>query len=252
MVHMLMALLFAAPASLKIVAEPVGKNIVESLGRLFDKNGKSTTTVESIVDRDSGYGPLLKGKVGVLQIAGELEENDRTAYGITALHYADLPVVIAMHASVGKRELTSQQVCDAFSGKITNWKQVGGPDLPIAVQARTDSLTLRALRTHIPCFASLEFTNDANFNAKDDDMRSSVDKEPGALGFVTYPEALTHRLNVAMLDGHPPTQRGYKVVIPLALVLPSEPSALGKQFVALVKERSTATTLTEAGVRPAL
>lgn len=251
-VYALVALLIAAPASLKVMAEPVGKSVAESLARLFDKNGKSTTTVESVVDRDSGYGPLLKGRVGVLQISGELEENDRTAYGITAVHYADLPVAIVTHAGVGKRDLTQQQVCDAFSGRVKNWKQLGGPELPIAVQARTDSLTLRALRARMPCFAELEFANEANFNAKDDDMRSSVEKEPGALGFVTYPEALTHRLMVASLDGQTPLQRSYPVIIPLALVLPGEPSALAKQFVALVKDRNTATALTEAGVRPAL
>jgi phosphate transport system substrate-binding protein len=37
------------------------------------------------------------------------------------------------------KELTLAQVGDIFSGKITNWKEVGGPDAPITVYSRENS-----------------------------------------------------------------------------------------------------------------
>jgi len=37
------------------------------------------------------------------------------------------------------KELTMAQVGDIFTGKITNWKEVGGPDAPITVYSRENS-----------------------------------------------------------------------------------------------------------------
>ena len=37
------------------------------------------------------------------------------------------------------KELTVDQVGDIFTGKITNWKEVGGPDAPITVYSRENS-----------------------------------------------------------------------------------------------------------------
>ena len=37
------------------------------------------------------------------------------------------------------KELTVAQVGDIFTGKITNWKEVGGPDVPITVYSRENS-----------------------------------------------------------------------------------------------------------------
>jgi phosphate transport system substrate-binding protein len=44
----------------------------------------------------------------------------------------DLIQVIA-HKDVGVKELSKDQLKGLFSGKIANWKEVGGPDLPIVV-----------------------------------------------------------------------------------------------------------------------
>jgi phosphate transport system substrate-binding protein len=48
------------------------------------------------------------------------------------------------------KELSVAQVGDIFSGKITNWKQVGGPDAPITVYSRENSSgTYEFFKTHV-------------------------------------------------------------------------------------------------------
>ena len=46
------------------------------------------------------------------------------------------PILILVNQSNPVNNLSSQQVRDIFSGKITNWKTVGGKDQPIAVVTR--------------------------------------------------------------------------------------------------------------------
>jgi phosphate transport system substrate-binding protein len=48
------------------------------------------------------------------------------------------------------KELSVAQVGDIFSGKITNWKEVGGPDAPITVYSRENSSgTYEFFKTHV-------------------------------------------------------------------------------------------------------
>src|ERR1017187_2003143 len=48
------------------------------------------------------------------------------------------------------KELTTAQVGDIFTGKIKNWKEVGGPDAPITVYSRENSSgTYEFFKEHI-------------------------------------------------------------------------------------------------------
>ena len=44
-------------------------------------------------------------------------------------------IVVAVHATNPVRTLTRQQIKDLMTGKIRNWKQVGGPDLDATTAA---------------------------------------------------------------------------------------------------------------------
>lgn len=48
-------------------------------------------------------------------------------------------VCLIVHPANTIRELTGQQVRDIYSGKITNWREVGGPNLPIVAISRDTS-----------------------------------------------------------------------------------------------------------------
>lgn len=61
----------------------------------------------------------------------EVKKNKLKVYPI-----AHEPVLILLNKTNPVKDLSRQQVRDIFSGKITNWKKVGGKDQPIVVVTR--------------------------------------------------------------------------------------------------------------------
>lgn len=49
-----------------------------------------------------------------------------------------------VNKDVGVKDLTKQQLIDIFTGKTTNWKDVGGPDEDIVLVTRPTSSGTRA------------------------------------------------------------------------------------------------------------
>jgi phosphate transport system substrate-binding protein len=55
------------------------------------------------------------------------------AAGLHATPVFWLPSAFFVHPAVGVDDLTNRQVSDIYAGKVTNWSEVGGPDLKIKV-----------------------------------------------------------------------------------------------------------------------
>ncbi|MEG2985930.1 MAG: substrate-binding domain-containing protein, partial [Peptostreptococcaceae bacterium] len=58
-------------------------------------------------------------------------------------------------------DLTTEQIKDIFTGKITNWKEVGGADNPIAVISREDGSGTRAAFEEIVGYKAKELVANA-------------------------------------------------------------------------------------------
>lgn len=91
-----------------------------------------------------GLEDLAAGRANVAMVTGNAEYfakllNQKKAgtidaAGLRTFQLADLPSTAAtaiVHPSNGVASLTHEQLRGLFTGKITNWKEVGGPDLPV-------------------------------------------------------------------------------------------------------------------------
>src|SRR5579864_8293657 len=67
--------------------------------------------------------------------------------GLTDHKVAVVPFTIAVNPAAGVSNLTSKQVRDVFSGRVTNWNQVGGKDQQIVVINRPRTSGTRAVFT---------------------------------------------------------------------------------------------------------
>jgi phosphate transport system substrate-binding protein len=127
-------------------------------------------------------------------------------------------VVINKQAKV--YNLTVQQVQEMFSGQITNWRQVGGANLPVRIVARTSgSGTRRAFDEKVldgsePAFSSYDCLNkDAAPDSPvtlcevsaTDTLLQKVNAIPGAIGYAQISDAESYpNVESVTLDGWDP------------------------------------------------
>jgi phosphate transport system substrate-binding protein len=89
----------------------------------------------------TGIRMLLEGQLAFAQSSQPLKEEEHEEARLRGFSLKQVPVaidavVIAVHPKLAVRGLTLQQIHDIYTGKITNWKQVGGPNLSITPYSR--------------------------------------------------------------------------------------------------------------------
>jgi phosphate transport system substrate-binding protein len=114
-------------------------------------------------------------------------------------------VCIVVHPSNPIKELTTQQVCDIYMGKITNWKELGGSDMPIvAISRDTSSGTYEVFHEKVMkkqnMAAGVEYVN-ANPQA-----HARVKTTEGAVGYVGI-GFLDMNVKALKIDGVTPTKQ---------------------------------------------
>lgn len=102
--------------------------------------------------------------------------------GLIDHQVAVAPFLIIVNPSVTIDNLTQAQLKDIFTGKITNWKDVGGNDQKISVIGRAASsgsrLTIRQIVMDNADFTSAAVSQDSTGN-----LITAVSQTPGAIGY---------------------------------------------------------------------
>ncbi|WP_138494261.1 phosphate ABC transporter substrate-binding protein [Paenibacillus pinistramenti] len=116
--------------------------------------------------------------------------------------------VVAMAAVVNKEvgvtNLTKQQLVDIFTGKVTNWKDVGGKDQGIVIINRPSSSGTRAT---FEKYALGQKTEDLKGSIQEDSsgtVKKLVNETPGAIGYLAF-SYIDDTVQSVQYDGVDPT-----------------------------------------------
>lgn len=85
------------------------------------------------------------------------------------------------------KSLTNQQLADIFTAKVTNWKEVGGPDEPITLVTRPKTSGTRALFAKYAINGAEEASNKSLETDNSGLLLQSVAQNKGAIGYVALP-----------------------------------------------------------------
>ncbi len=182
---------------------------------------------------------LADGKIDVALASHGLRVDDLTKQGMVVHEIARIAVVFGVNASVPVSNLTGQQVCDIYSGKVTNWKVLGGPDLEIAVRARPESeVDTEVVRDGIACLKDLKMAESVKIMPKSGDMAKELAAVPGAIGMtsMTVVEQSNGQVKAASLNGIAPgadnvKRKTYTLIRESFFVTRGSPSATVARFI---------------------
>ncbi len=108
---------------------------------------------------------------------------DQDKAGIKNHNIVVQPFTLITHPGVGVKSLSAQQAEFVFTGKISNWKEVGGKDLKIVRVIRPESSGTRAVQKK-EILHGQEFSKDVLIQDSTGAVVTSVATTPGAVSFV--------------------------------------------------------------------
>lgn len=106
----------------------------------------------------------------------------------------------------GVTSLTQQQLIDIFTGKITNWKEVGGPDENIVLVTRPSSSGTRATFEKYALNGQKEAENKSMETDDSGVLLQNVQSTKGAIGYVALSYLVDNKdVSTIAIDGVEPT-----------------------------------------------
>lgn len=108
--------------------------------------------------------------------------------GLVDHQVAVAPFVFIANPDVTVDNLTQQQYVDIMTGKVTNWKEVGGKDQKITLVHRAKSSGSRATIAEV-VLKGAAFTDNAVIQDSNGAVRAAIASTPGAVGYVDAPYA---------------------------------------------------------------
>lgn len=152
-------------------------------------NGDAKRSV-TVIGGGSGVGisALIEGSTDIAMASRKMKFDEKKK--INEAGKASKEVIIAYDALAviinplnPVKNLTREQLSDIFTGKITNWKQVGGPDMPIVTYSReTSSGTYEFFKTSV--LKNKNYKSGIMSMPATGAVVQSVSQTPGAIGYV--------------------------------------------------------------------
>jgi phosphate transport system substrate-binding protein len=184
-----------------------------------------------------GISDALNGKADIGMVSRTLTDKEKNLYSFPIARDG---VSIILHKSNPVKSLSDAQIADIYTGKITNWKKVGGRDAPITVINAKKGYSSAELFVH---YFKVDYEDiKTAIVAGDNPTRiTAVAGNPNAIAYVSSGEAERKAASGAPIKLLPihnvmPTNRNiitgnYPIARPLTLVINKLPSGMVKAFI---------------------
>ena len=158
------------------------KSVIGALGESFQNANSGVTFTYNPTGSGSGIQAVSEGRCDIGLASRSLKDDEKSS-GLTetVLAYDGIAVVVSPENPVS--DLTIEQIADIYTGKITNWSEVGGSDAEIVLIGREAGSGTRdgfesITGTEEACQYRQELTSTG-------DVITTVSQNPNAIGYAS-------------------------------------------------------------------
>jgi phosphate transport system substrate-binding protein len=193
------------PGSISADGSSAIKALIQKAADNYQAQCSGATITVAATNSSTGVTKAASGAVDI----GDSDVPAGLVQGVDASTIVDHPVAIVLFAVVvnsgaGVSNLTSQQIRDIYSGKDTNWSQVGGANLPIAVFERTAGSGTRFTFDKDIMHGTPETTSAAAVINTTQSVVQSMSTTPGGVAYITD-SSVSGSLQAVSIDGTAPS-----------------------------------------------
>ncbi|TKC18354.1 phosphate ABC transporter substrate-binding protein [Robertmurraya kyonggiensis] len=157
--------------------------LAEKLAEKYEKNNNIKIEINQI-GSSAGITNAINGVSEIGMSSRELKDEEKESLQETVIAYDG--IVVVTHPSNKVKNLTMDQVKDIFTGKVTNWKDLGGDDLEIVVVSREDGSGSRDAFQEIVGYSSGELIKSAIVASGNGNIKTTVATNKHAVGFISF------------------------------------------------------------------
>ena len=185
----------------------------------------------------------------------EIKESELTEFpSLNVVVIARDGIAIVAHPDVPLSDLTIDQVRDIFSGKLTNWKDLGGDDHNIIVVSREEGSGTRGAFEEMVMGEDALIAATAILQASNGSIRTTVSTTPYAIAYLSF-GYLDDTVKSISIGGVAPTEPNaadgsYPIVRPLNMLTNGEPAGLVKTFLDFILSEAGQKLVVEDGYIP--
>lgn len=230
------------------------EKVIGILGESFTAEHRDVRFTYDPTGSGSGIQAVLEGRCDIGLSSRYLKESEKPS-GLTETVLAYDGIAVIVHPDNLVSDLTLAQLSDIYTGKITNWDEVGGKDAPIVLIGREAGSGTRdgfeaITGTEGVCPYRQELTSTG-------DVITTVFSNLGAIGYASL-ASVKDNVKIVAIDSVTPTEEtiqngSYSVQRPFVLVTKTdaELSPAAKQFFDYATSATVRDLITKAGVVPA-
>lgn len=188
----------------------VGSSAVQLLAEQAGNDYRLSHSDSNIVVQGGGSGTgLSQVQAGAVQI-GTSDVFAETQKGINASKLRDYKIAVVgivpiVNKDVGVKNVSTKQLAQIFTGKITNWRQLGGKDKAVIVVNRSKGSGTRST------FEDIILNGQKPIKSQEQDSNGTVKKivntTPGSVSYLSFPYANDTHIQKLSIDHIKPTNK---------------------------------------------
>lgn len=172
---------------------------MEKLAEAFEGKNSGVKVEVQQLGSSAGIKNAIEGVSEIGMSSRDLKDEEKSS-GLKETIIATDGIAVITNKANKVTDLTLDQVKDIYTGKITNWKEVGGEDAPIVVVSREDGSGTRDGFQEKVGFESEELIKDAQISDGSGNIKSTVEGNTNAIGYISF-GYVDEAVNAVKVDG---------------------------------------------------
>ena len=177
-----------------------------ALAEVFMEKYPNVSVQAEFTGSSAGVEAVLAGQCDIGNSSRNLKDEEKekgAAENIVAID----GIAVVTDPSNTAADLTKDQLTEIYTGKVTNWKDVGGSDMPVVVVGReAGSGTRGAFEEILGVEDACAYANELDSTGA---VMAKVASTPGAIGYVSL-DVIDDTVKVLTLDGTEATEENIK------------------------------------------